>query len=231
MANSSRLDPTPADQRYFVTAAVFWIGAARVPRSNHELSPSPQELPLEDESATIPIRRAAPQKPAGDVRLSPRGLLLGAIVAMLALVAILLGLRFFFADNTPDMTEATLQTAMQQWQARGPASYDLDVRIGGAQPGVAHVEVRNGVVQVATRDGRPLQDWNKDEWSIPGQFEALEREFEFKADPQGEMDAPPGATLWLRCEFDPKYGYPRRFHRYATGGAPEVYWRNTLQPR
>jgi hypothetical protein len=177
------------------------------------------------------MQGAALKTPNDDGRLSPGGLVLGVVGCALAVAAILLGLKYFVADNTPDMTEATLQAALQQWQARGPASYDLDVKIGGAQPGVAHVEVRNGVVRVATRDGLPLQDWNKDEWSIPGQFEALEREFEFQADPQGEMDAPPGATLWLRCEFDPQYGYPRSFHRYATGGAPEVYWRNSLQPR
>jgi hypothetical protein len=158
-------------------------------------------------------------------------LIFGTICIALALVAALIGLRFFFADHTPEMTEEAFQAALQLWEARGPASYDLDVRIGGAQPGVAHVEVRNGVVGTATRDGLPLQEWNKDEWSIANQFEALAREFEFQEDPQGEMDAPPGAKLWLRCEFDPQYGYPRRFHRHATGGAPEVYWSNALQPR
>ena len=48
---------------------------------------------------------------------------------------ILAGLKLFLADRTPDLTQETLQTALQQWQARGPASYDLDVEIGGAQPG------------------------------------------------------------------------------------------------
>jgi hypothetical protein len=45
------------------------------------------------------------------------------------------------------------------------------------------------------------------------------------ADPQGTMNAPPGAKLWARCEFDPKYGFVRRFHRFATGGGTEVAWR------
>ncbi len=191
---------------------------------------STQKDPLpEGESVTIPIRREAPRSPPQDSRFSSRSMMLGALGAGLLLVAVLIGLKVFVADKTPDLTEESFQAALQKWQARGPASYDLDVQIGGAQPGIAHVEVRNGTVTVATRDGLPLQDWNMDEWSIAGQFEALEREFEFAEDPQGEMQAPPGARIWLRCEFDPEYGYPRRFHRYATGGAPEVYWRTSLQ--
>jgi hypothetical protein len=180
----------------------------------------------EGESVTIPIRRDAPPS-VEDGQFSSRSMVLGALGAALLFVAVLVGLKVFVADKTPDLTEESFQAALQQWQARGPASYDLDVQIGGAQPGVAHVEVRNGDVKVATRDGLPLQDWNKDEWSIAGQFEALEREFEFAENPQREMQAPPGARVWLRCEFDPEYGYPRRFHRHTSGGAPEVFWRAT----
>jgi hypothetical protein len=62
---------------------------------------------------------------------------------------------------------------------------------------------------------------------VPGQFETLERELEMAADPQGEMSAPRGARLWLRCAFDSKLGYPRSYHRYATGGAIETAWRTT----
>jgi hypothetical protein len=153
--------------------------------------------------------------------------MLGLIGIAMLIIAVLLGLKMFVADDIPVLTEEALQAATEQWQARGPASYDLDVQIGGAQPGVAHVEVRNGETTVATRDGLPLQDWNKDEWTVFGQFEALEREFEFAANPQETMNAPPGAKISLRGEFDPQYGYPRRFHRYATGGAPEVYWNAT----
>ena len=189
---------------------------------------STRKDPLPDgESVTIPIRREAPPTPTRGSQFSSRSMMLGALGAALLLVAVLVGLKVFVADKIPDLTEESFQAAKHQWRESGPASYDLDVQIGGAQPGIAHVEVRNGAVTVATRDGLPLQDWNMDEWSIRGQFEALEREFEFAEDPQGEMQAPPGARIWLRCEFDPEYGYPRRFHRYATGGAPEVFWRNT----
>jgi hypothetical protein len=156
---------------------------------------------------------------------------MGLVCAVLAIIGILAGLKLFLGERAPDLTHQALQAALEKWQVHGPANYDLDVEIGGAQPGVAHVEVRDGMAIVATRDGLPLDDWNKDEWTIPSQFEMLQREFEFQEDPQTEMGAPPGAKLWLRCEFDPKYGYPRRFRRLATGGAPEAFWQNTLQPK
>jgi hypothetical protein len=195
------------------------------------LSRPSQDPPPEAENVTIPIRRGDSTAAMEDTRVSTRSILLGLLCAVVAIVGILAGLKLFLGERAPDLTQETLQAALEKWQAQGPASYDLDVEIGGAQPGVAHVEIHNGAVTVATRDGLPLDDWNKDEWSIPSQFEMLEREFEFQEDPQTEMGAPPGAKLWLRCEFDPKLGYPRRFLRHATGGAPSASWRNTLQPK
>jgi len=63
-------------------------------------------------------------------------------------------------------------------------------------------------------------------------FDTLERELMLAENPQREMNATAGAQLRLRCEFDPQYGYPRRYHRYATGGAPEVFWQVTrFDPR
>jgi hypothetical protein len=195
------------------------------------LSNLSQDPPPDPESATIAIRQASSTDAADDNRVSARLMLLGLLCALLAIFGVLAGLRLFLAERTPELSQVALQAALERWQANGPESYDLDVQIGGAQPGLAHVEVRNGAVTVATRDGQPLDDWNRDEWTIPSQFEMLEREFEFQADPQNEMGAPPGAKLWLRCEFDPKLGYPRRFRRQATGGAPEAFWRSKLQPK
>lgn len=160
-----------------------------------------------------------------------RGLILVLMGAVMLFVAVLICLKLAFGDSTPELTQERFDAALEQWQARGPASYDLEVKLGGAQPGSVHVEVRDGKVTAASRDGLPMDERNFDVWSINGQFEELEREFEFAEDPQREMQAPPGARVWLRCEFDPQYGYPLRFYRHATGGAPEVYWTNSLTPK
>lgn len=191
------------------------------------MSAPDQDPPSNGESVTIPIRRESAARAVHETRRSPRAGILGLIGVALVLFAIIFAVQALVVDKIPDMTQESLQAATERWQKHGPASYDLDIQIGGAQPGIVHVEVRDGAVTASTRDGLPTPEWTWDEWSVPGQFEMLEREFEFAADPQREMQAPPGARLWLRCEFDPELGYPRRFHRYVTGGAPEVYWRTT----
>jgi hypothetical protein len=136
------------------------------------------------------------------------------------------------AERTPEMTEAGLRAAEALWEKQGPPGYDMDLEIRGAEPSNIHVEVRDGEVTAMTRDGRspPERTWYV--WSVPGQFETLERELVLAEDPQHEMDVPAGTKLQLRCEFDPEFGFPRRYHRYATGGAPEVSWRVTrFEPR
>jgi hypothetical protein len=157
----------------------------------------------------------------------PRTILAGLIVVGVIL-AIAMMLQLFVARQIPDLTEASLVSAQRRWQEHGPASYELDLEIKGARPGVVHVEVRDGEVTTMTRDGRePSQPRTWHVWSVPGQFETIERELELAADPEYEMQAAAGTELWLRAEFDPKYGYPRQFHRIVFGGGPEVYWRVT----
>jgi hypothetical protein len=150
-----------------------------------------------------------------------------ASVGGIVVLGLLFAVRHFFGESLPELTESSLDAAMTRWEEKGPASYDLDLEIAGRQPGVVHLEVRGGEVTVANRDGRPTPERTWDEWSVPGQFDTLIRELEMAADPQGEMNAPPGARIWLRAEFDPEFGYPRKFHRYASGGAIEMSWRTT----
>jgi hypothetical protein len=195
------------------------------------LSLPPQDPPNDGQFATIPVSSDVDVGQLGDHRYSSRGVMLAALGAVMLLAAFLIALKMLFGSTTPDLTRDSFEIALQKWQATGPASYDLEVVIGGAQPGKVHLDVRDGEVTAATRDGRPLPERGWDVWTIPGQFEELEREFEFAENPQKEMQAPPGARVWLRCEFDPKYGYPRRFHRHTTGGAPEVFWENSLVPK
>jgi hypothetical protein len=155
-------------------------------------------------------------------------------VCGLILVALMLViLRQFVALRIPELTAEALAEAQEKWNAIGPESYDLALEIGGNRPGTVHVEVRSGIVTAMTRDGHtPGQRRTWDVWSIPGQFDTIERELELAEDPVGEMDLAPGTRLWLRCAFDPQLGYPRQFHRAVFGGGPEVYWEvTTFQPR
>jgi hypothetical protein len=162
-----------------------------------------------------------------DLRGGPsylRPLLLGAAGLFLLIVAVALLLQLFVARRLPELSEQRLDTAQKLWQRRGPRGYDMDIEIRGAQPGSVHVEVRDGRATALTRDGRspPPRTW--DVWTVAGQFETLERELVLAEDPEHEMGAAAGAQLQLRCEFDSQYGFPSRYHRFATGGAPEVFW-------
>jgi hypothetical protein len=156
-----------------------------------------------------------------------RAVLIWIFTIVLVLVGAVGLLCVVFVERIPELTEARLERAEQLWRQHGPASYDLDLEIRGARPGTAQVKVRKGIVTVATRDGRQPPRWTWDEWSIPGQFDTLQRELELAEDPQHEMHAAAGTQLRLRCDFDREFGFPRRYHRYATGGAPEVFWRVT----
>jgi hypothetical protein len=156
--------------------------------------------------------------------LRPRFLLLVAGGVAVVLIAVVVLLQTFVAQRIPELTMERLQKAQELWESVGPAAYDMDVEIRGAQPGLVQIEVRDGEVAAMMRDGRspPMRTW--DVWTVTGMFDTLERELELAEDPEHEMQASAGVQLQLRCEFDPKFGFPRRYHRFATGGAPEVFW-------
>jgi hypothetical protein len=194
--------------------------------SRKVLSSKYHDPPVNGEADSLPIRADNPPRGA-ESGTSPWAIMAAVAGAALIVVGALVLLRIFVGENIPDLTDETLAAARARWEQNGPASYDLDIQIEGRQPGLVHVEVRNGEVTLANRDGRATPERTWDEWSVPGQFDTLERELEMAADPQGEMGAPRGARLWLRCEFDPKIGYPQKYHRYATGGAIETAWETT----
>lgn len=161
-----------------------------------------------------------------------RAVVVGAILLGLVLGAGL-ALELFVGERLPHLTVEALDDAEKRWDQKGPKSYDLDLTIEGAQPGVVHVEVRDGITTAMQRDGvAPQQRRVWDVWAVPGMFETIERERELADDPQHEMDLSASSKVDLLAEFDPTYGYPVRFHRIVFGGGPEVYWKITnFQPK
>jgi hypothetical protein len=189
--------------------------------------PHPPDTSADGQAAPHESDHADRIEPNRDNRVSTRPLVLGIVAVVLAFAIVAVLLQAFAAERAPELTEAQLAAAEELWEQKGPASYDMDLEIRGARPGAVHIEVHDGQPTAMTRDGRspPQRTW--DVWSVPGQFDTLQRELELAEDPQHEMNVKAGARLQLRCEFDAEFGYPRRYHRYATGGAPEVFWRVT----
>jgi hypothetical protein len=150
------------------------------------------------------------------------------VVIVGAIMAAAFALELFVVERLPDLTLDKLDAAEMLWEAKGPKSYVADFEIEGAQPGVVHVEVRDGEVVAMTRNGiEPRQARTWVYWSIPERFAEMERELDLAADPENEMSATADTRIQLRAEFDPTFGYPSRFHRVVFGGGPEVYWRVT----
>lgn len=145
----------------------------------------------------------------------------------LAAVCVVLALQYFVAEHLPQLTEASLQAATELWSKKGPANYNMDIELRGAQPGNVHVEVRNGEVTAQTRDSRVPARRTWDTWSVPGMLDTLSQDLATAEDPEKMIDAAPGTKWRLRCEFEPEFGVPAIYHRLVTGG-PEVYWRVTL---
>jgi Family of unknown function (DUF6174) len=160
-------------------------------------------------------------------RFSARSVVLALAWVIGTVVVVLILLQVFFVQRIPPLSESRLAAAEELWRQTGPAGYDMEIEIGGAQPGSVHIEVRGGEVAAMTRDGRSPAKHTWVYWSVPGRFEELDRELELAADPMHEMQAEAGTRLELRCEFDPKYGFPKQYHRVVYGGGPEVYWHVT----
>jgi hypothetical protein len=157
-----------------------------------------------------------------------RGVLLLLFLAALScIVGAAVLLRMLVAQRIPELTGEELEEAQKLWDRDGPESYEMDLEILRGRPGTVHIEVRNGEITAMTRDSRTPAQHTWRYWSVPGLFETLERELEMAEDPVHEVGAAAETNWQLRCEFDPAYGFPRRFHRSVSGGGQEVYWHVT----
>jgi hypothetical protein len=152
-------------------------------------------------------------------------MILGAFVLIIG--GVLLMLQLFVARRLPELTEARFEAAQALWEKNGPDSYDMDVRITGAQPGLVQIQVRDSNPTAMTRDGIAPAERTWDTWTVPGMFQTLVEEFAFKEDPTHKGQGAPGAEVRLRCDFDSKFGYPRTYQRLMTGGGPQIEWHVT----
>jgi hypothetical protein len=159
-------------------------------------------------------------------RFSAQTLIVGAVLGVvLAMVVWIVALFWFQGESLPQITRAELEAASARWERNGPASYRAGIRITGRQPGVVSIEVRDGVVTAMQRDGvTPSQRRTWDYWTVPNQFEMIGQDFDSAEDPEGGFGAPAGSRAVFRGEFDPKYGYPRRYERVVLGTPLDAGW-------
>jgi len=153
------------------------------------------------------------------------GVALGGAVGIAATLA---AFAYVARGTAEILTLEALRAAQAQWEQAGPASYNQELELVGSQAGTILVEVRHGEVTRMVRNGyQPSQQRTWRYWSVPGQFETIEVDWEAAQDPPRGFGVAPGTRAILRAEFDPQYGYPRYYQRILLGTGIHVEWRVT----
>ena len=143
-----------------------------------------------------------------------------AAISVVAVATVLVLMR----GAVPELSPAAFAAAETQWDASAPANYSIETQVEGLQPATYRVQVRDGQVVAATRNGNALRDQRTlGTWSVPGMFGTIE------SDLQTNAEADPGQPpLQLRAEFHPAYGFPQRYVRLAWGTKVTTSWKVLL---
>jgi hypothetical protein len=170
--------------------------------------------PLSDPAAEYP-----PPARRGDSRLA-------AIFAGAALALLTVSIYFYWRSGPrlAEIDDARLAAAREQWKQQGLASYDMEVTVSGRQAAVYRVEVRDGKVTNATRNGSPLRDERTlGAWSVPVMFDTIAVDLQAAKNPirinprEVQRVAPLGV-------FHPQFGYPERYRRVQWGADMDAAW-------
>lgn len=137
---------------------------------------------------------------------------------------LLLGLFVFRSGAAPDLTQERLDRARPLWGESGPASYAIDIQMGGALTDRRHIEVRDGRVIEMTINDRPASEGSWEYWSVDGMFDFLQAELRNAEDPPPGLGISDPSQIVLRARFDPELGYPTHFFRHLLGRQQGTEW-------
>lgn len=144
------------------------------------------------------------------------------------LIGMLLLAVYRNTNSLPRLTAEDFRAAKQRWEQSAPANYNIEVQVTGRQPAVYFAAVRDGIVEVATRDGEVLSRRRTiDTWAVPGMFTTIHSDvvnLELHRDGKADRATP---QLLIRGVFDKEHGAPLRYHRTELrqwGPNVEVMW-------
>ena len=159
-----------------------------------------------------------------DLRSSRRRIVLTVVVIVASIIGLLAVLRLF-ASGLPKITPDDLAAATERWEKSGLRNYRLTIVKSGRQTGEVKIEVRDGVAVGGTNNGVELKELRtREPWTVPGMFATLETDFDNAAHAAEKFG---GAEVVMRCEFDAKYGYPRRYLHQILGTYGDLSWEVT----
>ncbi len=119
----------------------------------------------------------------------------------------------------PPLTRPDYDAALARWQAKRPASYDLDLYFYSQNAPVdIHLEVRNGQAVALTKNGvRMAQASRREEWTIERLLQQIGDDLRIQEDPNLDFDVKPGVQVKLQAKFDETFGFPTLYSRLAHG--------------
>ena len=169
---------------------------------------------MSDMSENLPPKRAAKRWPWA-----------------VAFALVFVGLGFWglktLLPGLPEIQPVDLNAAQVVWGKTQPADYDLTVQLTGRQTGELKISVRNRFATGMTRNGTPMrQERTWEPWTVPGMFETLTTDFENREQAVEKFGVEPG-SIHMRCEFDPKYGYPKHYLHQIYGRHQDLEWNVT----
>lgn len=159
-----------------------------------------------------------PPQPSSPPLSGTRRWLAGCGGALLALVCAGLYWAYLFRGGLPTVTAAELAAARARWEASRPAGYDLELRVVTSDTATYVTKVRGGVIASVQRNGHDVPQRSWDAWDVGGLFAVIDIDLTKCAGGPGE----PAGNLVLRGEFDPQYGYPRKYQRIQLNPSSEV---------
>ena len=145
---------------------------------------------------------------------------------MIPLGVVCVGLFVAFSQRPPTLDRARLDAARELWTRTQVPDYHIEIVVQGRQPATYAVDVEKGEAVKALRNQNPLtQPRTFGTWSVDGMFRTIESDilsFESQLDVSKSSGKLP--TLMLRAEFDPQYGYPKRYFRADWQRNLETNW-------
>jgi Family of unknown function (DUF6174) len=150
-----------------------------------------------------------------ETRRTRRQILVFAAVLVVSMLALVGKTFLYFAkpkqQPIPLLTIEEFDRAKRTWESSGIDSYDMDLAFnGGSNHDIIHLEVRKGMVTTMTKNKKPpAQERTWDEWTVPNQFSMIAADMAKEA--HGGFSTREGVVIVLRAEFDPEFGYPKKY--------------------
>lgn len=142
-------------------------------------------------------------------------------------VAAIIGFLKWIGPGLPECKPEDLVAARAKWEAARVRDYDIVIRLSGRQSGEIKVSVRGGEPTAMTRNGvQPKQERTWEPWTVPGMFDTLDVDFENAKNPK-EKFGNDAAGVNMRCLFDERYGYPKKYLHQVLGRHQDLEWEVT----